>query len=119
MVMKVLAVVVVAIAVIIPAVFSHGGFSDCGGHQLHGQCSGPYTPAEKAAIQVEEMWIPPRDSVPLTNVVCHLSNHRARCAGTTANGDSVVAAFHIGKGGKLRPICGSAANRSQNIFCTE
>jgi hypothetical protein len=48
-----------------------------------------------------------------------LSNHRARCSGTTANGDTVVAAFQIGKRGKLRPLCGSASNRSQNIFCTE
>jgi hypothetical protein len=117
--MRGVAVVVVVIAVTIPIVFSHGGSGDCGGAQLHGECSGPYTPAEKAAVQVEQMSIPPRDSAPLSNVVCHLSNRRARCSGTTANGDTVVAAFQIGKRGKLRPICGSASNRSENIFCTE
>jgi hypothetical protein len=119
MAMRGFAVVAVAIAATVPVVFSHGGSGDCGGHQLHGECSSPYTPAERAAVQVEQMRIPPRNSAPLTNVVCHLSNHRARCAGTTANGDGVMAAFQISKGGKLRPICGSTSNRSQNIFCTE
>jgi hypothetical protein len=119
MAMRGFAAVVVAIAAMIPVVFPHGaGSGDCAA-PLHGECSGPYTPGEKAAVQVEQMSIPPRDSAPLSNVVCNLSSHRARCSGTTANGDTVVAAFQIGKRGKLRPLCGSASNRSQNIFCTE
>jgi hypothetical protein len=112
-------VVVVAIAVTIPIVFSHGGSGDCGGHQLHGECSGPYTAAERAAIQVEEMAVPPFNSYRLTEVTCRLSGERATCDGTRNDGRRVRVRFTVGRHGHLSPLCVSPPQGIQqpNIFC--
>lgn len=95
------------------------GSGDCGGHQLDGKCSGPYTPAERAAILVEEMRLPPFNAPPLTDVRCRLTGKLATCDGTRNDGKRVRVRFTVGKHGHLTALCVSPhhPNPPLNIFC--
>jgi hypothetical protein len=95
------------------------GSGDCGGHQLDGECSGPYTPAERAAILVEEMRLPPFNARPLTEVRCRLAGKSATCDGTRTDGKRVRVRFTVGRHGHLTALCVSPRhpNAPPNIFC--
>jgi hypothetical protein len=82
--------------------------------------------AVTVARRVEGMRIPPRNSAPLTQVVCQISGRVAVCTGRESNGRKVTAEFRIHDtgtmSGTLTPVCASPVGNAgavRNIFCAE
>jgi hypothetical protein len=99
--------------------------AECSGGEVHGGQCVPYTAADKVALILGGMPVPPRNSRPLANIKCSVRGSVADCQGFDATGRLIRAKFRIvspdGRPESLAPICPSAKHpdRATSVFCTQ
>jgi hypothetical protein len=94
---------------------------DCSGGVVDGDHCVPYTAAQKAAIQVAQMRIPPLDGDPLVNVTCHVGGGLAICKGQMPDKRWIRGQrFTVDSRGALEPACQEPAlGDVLNVFCAQ
>jgi hypothetical protein len=98
---------------------------ECSGGEVHGNQCVPYTAADKAALILSGIAVPPRNGRPLANIKCTVRGSVADCQGFDATGRLIRAQFRIvtpdHRSETLMPICPSAKHpdRPTSVFCTQ